>query len=332
MNQEEYKSIYHDILNSYSFYNDDENSFYIKHFCLKDLNLVNKRKVEVQSRAKKLGLLDEETQIKNLIDKDNWSKEKETEIVRLTQFIKDLKYTKSKLIVTRDLENINAQIKDGEKELNSIIKEKEELLGTTLESYTNKKISEYYVYISLYKDIDLKERFLTPQQFEDLEYEELYKLYFKYNIGISKLSEKNIKIIALSNFFLNSFYLCNDDPYVFFGKPVVNLTFTQTELFSVAKYFKSIITNSTVKPPDNVLNDPDALIDWYEGSKNASKAVVKAKGKNQDEVLGTSLVGASKGDLKRIGMENKDGIDLTKEAAKKGGSLSFQDLIKLHNA
>jgi len=48
--------------------------------------------------------------------------------------------------------------------------------------------------------------------------------------------------------------------------------------------------------------------------------------------LGTSLVGASKGDLKRIGMENKDGIDLTKEAAKKGGSLSFQDLIKLHNA
>jgi hypothetical protein len=332
LNQEDYKSIYHDILNGYSTYSDDEVFFYIKHFCLKDLNLINQRKAEVQRRARKLGLLDEETQIKNLIEKDNWSKDKENEIIRLNQFIKDLKYTKSKLIVTRDIENINNQIKDAEKNLNIIIKEKEELLGTTLESYTNKKISEYYVYISLYQDIDLKNRYLTAQQFEDLEYEELYKLYFKYNIGIAKLSEKNLKKIALSNFFLNSFYLCNDDPYTFFGKPVVDLTFTQTELFSLAKYFKNIITNSTVKPPDNVLNDPDALIDWYEGSKNASKAIGKAKGKNQDEVLGTSVVGASKGDLKRIGMENKDGIDLAKEAAKKGGSLSFQDLIKLHNA
>jgi len=332
LNQEEYKAIYHDILNGYSTYNDSDVFFYIKHFCLKDLDLINQKKSEIQRKARKLGLLDEETQIKNLIEKDNWSKDKEDEILRLNEFIKNLKYTKSKLIVVRDIENINNQIKDADKKLSIIIKEKEELLGTTLESYTNKKISEYYVYISLYKDIDLKNKYLTEQEFEDLEYEELYKLYLKYNIGIAKLSEKNIKKIALSNFFLNSFYLCNDDPYVFFGKAVINLTFTQTELFSFAKYFKNIITHSTVKPPDNVLNDPEALIDWYEGSKNASKTIEKTKNKNQNEALGTSLEGASKEDLKRIGMENKDGIDLVKEAAKKGGGLSFQDLIKLHNA
>lgn len=332
MNAEEYKLIYHDILNGYSFYSDNKDSFYIKHFCLKDLNLINKRKIDIENRAKKLGLLDEKAQLKNLIDKDSWSQEKEDELEKLKDFIKNLKYTKSKLIISRDIENMNIQIKENESKLNDILKERESLLGTTLESYSTKKINEYYVYVSLYKDESLKEKLLTSEQFEELEYEELYELYSKYNLGLSKINEKNLKKISLSGFFLNSFYLCNDDPYIFFGKPVIDLTFVQTELFSYAKYFKSIITNSTTKVPENVLNDPEALVDWYEGSKNAAQISRNMKGKNTEETLGSSLVGASKEDLKKMGMKSSDNISLTEEAKKKGGSLSFQDLIKLHDA
>lgn len=329
MNQEEYKLLYHDILNGYSFYTDDKTSFYIKHFGLQDLNIINTKKLAIERKAKKMGLLDEETQIKNLIEKDNWSMSKEEEINKIKQFIKDLNYTKSKLILLRDIDQINSQIKENEKILNDILTEKQELLGTTLETYTNKKLNEYYVYCSLYKDTDLKQKLLTEQEFEQLEYKELYELYTKYTIGLMDLNDKNIKKIALSNFFLNSFYLCDDDPYIFFGKSIINLTFIQTELFSCAKFFKNIISNSTTKPPENVLSDPDALIDWYEGSKNASKTVASVK---REDVLGSSIVGASDKDLKRMGLDNKDGISLVKEAEKKGGSLSFQDLIKLHNA
>ena len=329
MNQEEYKLLYHDILNGYSFYTDDTSSFYIKHFGLQDLNVINTKKLAIEHKARKMGLLDEETQIKNLIEKDNWSIAKEEEIKKITQFIKDLNYTKSKLILIRDIDQINIQIKENNKILNDILTEKQELLGTTLETYTNKKLNEYYVYCSLYKDTDLKQKLLTEQEFEQLEYKELYELYTKYTIGLVQLNDKNIKKIALSNFFLNSFYLCEDDPYIFFGKPIVNLTFIQTELFSCAKFFKNIISNSTTKPPENVLSDPEALIDWYEGSRNANKTVANTK---KEDVLGSSVVGASNKDLKRMGIENKDGISLIKEAEKKGGSLSFQDLIKLHNA
>ena len=155
-------------------------------------------------------------------------------------------------------------------------------------------------------------------------------MYGKYNIGLAPINEKNIKKIALSGFFLNSFYLSNDDPFIFYGKPIINLTFVQTELFSNAKYFKAIVTNSTVKPPDNVLNDPDALIEWYEGSKNASELMNKSK--KTEEALGSSVIGASKQDLEKMGMQNSGNISLTEEAKKKGGSLSFQDLIKLHNS
>lgn len=332
MNQEEYKILYHDILNGCSFYNDNKIAFYIKHFCTKDLNIVNKRKIEIENKAKKIGLLSEEVQLQNLISKDSWSKDREEEIIKLKDFIKNLKYTKSKLITSRDIEAVNIQLKENESKLNIISKEREEVLGITLESYTNKKINEYYVFVSLYKDEFLKKRLLDSQEFEDLEYEELYELYTKYNIGLSKLNEKNLKKIALCGFFLNSYYLCDDNPYTFFGKPIIDLTFIQTELFAYAKYFKSIITNSSTKVPDNIINDPEALVDWYEGSKNASKAASNMKNKNPEETLGSSFIGASKEDLKKIGLKNKDNISLTEEAKKKGGALSFQDLIKLHNA
>jgi len=330
LNQEDYKLIYHDIINGYSFYTDEVDSFYIKHFKLEDLNEVNKRKSQIENKARKLGLLDEETQIKNLIDKDNWSNEREEEISKLKSFIKDLRYTKSKLIITRDIDHINSQIKENEDKLNKILKEREELLGTTLESYSNKKISEYYIFLSIFKDERLKERLFTKEQFEELEYKELFQYYSKYNKGLSFLTEKNIKKVALSSFFLNSFYLCEDSPLIFFGKPVIELTFSQVELFAYGKYFKNILTNATTKPPDNVMDDPEALVDWYEGSKNANKAI--NKNSSNKEVLGASIVGASKQDLKKLGIDKQGGIDLVKEAEKKGGSLSFQDLIKLHNA
>ena len=99
-----------------------------------------------------------------------------------------------------------------------------------------------------------------------------------------------------------------------------------------AKYFKGILSNSSTKVPDNVINDPEALVDWYEGSKNAAELMRNTKNKNSEEALGTSLVGASKEDIKKMGIKNTDNISLTEEAKKKGGSLSFQDLIKLHNA
>jgi hypothetical protein len=332
LNQEEYKLIYYDIINGYSFYSDSKISFYIKHFSLQDINLVNTRKLKIEAKARKLGLLDEKTQMDNLIAKDNWSKAREEEVLKLRDFIKNLKYTKTKLILSRDIEDINKQIKENEDNLNSISAEKQELLGTTLESYTNKKINEYYVYCSLYKDESLINRLFTEEQFDELDYNELFEFYAKYNIGLSKITEKNIKKISLSGFFLNSFYLCDDDPYVFFGKPIINLTFSQIELFACAKYYKNILTNSTTRPPDNVMEDPEALIDWYEGSKNTNELLGKSKNKKSEETLGTSLVGASAEDLKKVGMENKDGISLVKEAEKKGGSLSFHDLIKLHNA
>ena len=51
-----------------------------------------------------------------------------------------------------------------------------------------------------------------------------------------------------------------------------------------------------------------------------------------DKTGGSSLVGASKEELQSLGAsdQNEEFVNLAKEAHKKGGELSMQDLMKLH--
>ena len=81
------------------------------------------------------------------------------------------------------------------------------------------------------------------------------------------------------------------------------------------------------------MKDPEGLIEWFEGTKNADELLNKNTKATQKDNVATSIVGATQEDLKRLGLksEEKNGdIDLAKEAAKKGGKLDMQDLIKLH--
>ena len=140
--------------------------------------------------------------------------------------------------------------------------------------------------------------------------------------------EANIKRIALSGFFLNNFYLCKDNPKIYFGKPVVELTYNQSELFSYGRYFKHILSDMKNKPSPEIMDDPDKLIEMYNIGQNSSK--MKQSAEDSDA---STVVGATKEDLERMGMSSPSedkGVSLSKEASKKGGKLSMDDLIKLH--
>ena len=135
----------------------------------------------------------------------------------------------------------------------------------------------------------------------------------------------------MSSFFLNNFYLCEDNPQIYYGKPVVELTYNQSELFSYGRYFKYILSEMKNKPHPDVMDDPDKLIELYNVGKNADK--IKESMENADA---STVVGATNEDLERMGLkaptdEPQQGISLAAEAAKKGGKLSMEDLMKLHS-
>ena len=133
-------------------------------------------------------------------------------------------------------------------------------------------------------------------------------------------------------FFCNYYYLCDDNPHIFYGKPVVDLTFYQAEMFAFGRYFKNLAQDAKVQPPDEIRNDPDKLIEFYEAKKNADAVMDKANERAGDKGGATSLVGATKEDLEALGYQQGQGttVSLTDVANKKGGSLSMEDFIQLH--
>ena len=151
-----------------------------------------------------------------------------------------------------------------------------------------------------------------------------------YNKNTKKFGSSNLKKISLSGFFTNLFYLCENNAYTFFGKPLVELTFYQVELFGYGRYYKSLMENSEAQVPDDVKEDPEKLVEWFESTKNAREVLDKSKG-SEKEGSATSLVGATKQDLKRLGLDNpNETINLAKKAAEKGGTLSMEDMMKIH--
>lgn len=295
-----------------------------------DIDIYNQQFLE---KAKNMGLPTEKEQEEYLIKEGLWEESKNKRIIELEKFLINLRTTKSKLFLKAQIEQINTEIEKNEIELRALKFERKDLIGFTAEDYTVKKINEYYMFISLFKDESLKERFFKEDDYDDLDNKEIISLIKNYNEVNSKFNEHNLKKISLAHYFSNIFYLSKDDPFIFYGKPLVELSFYQIELFSYGRYFKGILTNAKNKPPEYLMRDPDKLIEWFEGSKNVDEVLNKNSKVAQKDNVATSIVGATTEDLKRLGVKKDDdigGIDLTKEAAKKGGKLDMQDLIKLH--
>ena len=76
-----------------------------------------------------------------------------------------------------------------------------------------------------------------------------------------------------------------------------------------------------------IKKDPEALLDYA----NSSEAREEVKSKMNDSSSASTIVGATKEDLKRLGLDNpNETVNLAKKAAEKGGKLNMEDMMKLH--
>lgn len=326
------RRVYMDILRGFSKVTDTSyGDFYIKHIDNFDSEEIDEKGEEYKNHAIKQGLPSTKEKLKQLKQDESWTDEEECKINDLEKMISNLQITKSKTLLKAQIDQVQQQIKDTEKELQALKVEKASLIGYTSDVYASKKINEFYVLNTSYKDKELKKPLFNKQEFEELQERDISLLIKYYNDSSERAGEENIKRIALSGFFLNSFYICEDNPQIYYGKPVVELTYNQGELFSYGKYFKHILSEMKNKPHPDVMDDPDKLIELYNVGQNADK--MKESMENADA---STVVGATSEDLERMGIkgpsdEPQKGISLAKEAAKKGGKLSMEDLMNLHS-
>jgi len=326
------KTSYWEIVQGSSGFEFNKQMYYMKHLSAQDAGIIEAKENFYFNKAKSQGIPTNQEKIEELIKENLYDPKNDKRILDLKLSLATMKKTRSKLYLTRDLNNIDKQIKETSQELNKLLETKESLLETTCERYTAKRMNEFYIYYSVYSDINCKNHSFILKDFEELDQFELNSLVDGYADTSLKFNSTNLKRIAVSNFFLNYFYLSDDNPYFFFGKPVSDLTFYQIELFGYARYFKDLMSKSTVKHPDEYNEDLDKLIDWYESGNNLEKIQEEnnQKAGKETAVQAVSVMGASKEDLKKLKKENTGAISLEEAAKKKGGSLNFEDLIKLH--
>ena len=111
------------------------------------------------------------------------------------------------------------------------------------------------------------------------------------------------------------------NPTIFYGKPIMELTNYQQDLFQSGVRFKSIIENEGKSPPP--ANSLQELVDWYD------KKITKKD--DEKETAGSTVFGASREELDSLEGEQTSGMNLHdafKESGKK--QLSLHDMLKLH--
>ena len=328
------KLIFNQILLGHTPFSYKDSAVFIKHFSNLDLSLIDIYREEQFQYARSKGVPSLQDKLDSLIKDNLWSKDKDKEITNVKDFLVNLRHSRTKYTSKKDKNIVDKEIKIYEDRLFNLTIEKDNLIGKTSEQFADKKVNEYYLYLSLYKDSHLKEQFFSAENFDELDEFELTQLLLSYNKRMELFNHIIFKKIALSPAFSNLFYLCDDNIYSFYGRPVIDLSFYQIQIFSYAKGFKNTLQNSKVQPDVVTLNDPDKLLIWLDSAQNSDRLIGESslQDTNDTKVLSdnVSLVGLDKQEIKDMGLEvtNDDKI---KEALKnsKSGELGLEDLLKI---
>lgn len=318
------KGLYQEICLGFSEFKISGKPIFVKHLSEVELGELSSRKNTYASIAVEKKLEYKEDKLIFLIKHELWDRAKEDEIDKLKKTISDNKLILKNLFIKSQVNKIKNIITKAEKDLSYITLERNQALGFCVEDYIDKRYNEDYVLHSFYEDRDLKNKAFNEAHIDETSLEEFHSYIDIINSFHDKFSYKEIKRIAACSFLMNLFSLSNDNAYFFFGKFIKDLTSFQSSLFSQCRYFSNLIQNKAdSSPPDDIADDPDKMIDWYELVASSDNTP-----ESSEEHAGIGYHGASQEELQK--MAGGKGINISEEAAKKGGGLSTRDFLKMH--
>lgn len=314
---------YSEIIHGFSLTTFKDSVIYLRHFSSLDNLEIDFLYKESFDKVVAKGYPTEAERMAQLEKDHLWTKGDENNIKNLRDYIENLSIAKKKAFLRQHIDSINQQVLEQEKTISTMLSKREFLIGQTAEKATRKKVDSRLVFKSLFYDAKFERPVYSEQEFEELDNEELSTLFVMYNKTMDNFSQTNIKKIALCPFFQNAFYL-TESVYEFYGKPVCFLTNFQIQLSAFGNYYKQILSGS-IKPPEEMLSDPDKLEDWYSGKTNADQVLEKAARGDNDNI---SIMGATREDLKNYGYE-QEGVDIAKATREAGGTLDMEAILKL---
>ena len=321
-----YKRIFRDTVQAFSVGIYERETVYIKHLGICDQVELEDVKISYFEKAKARGIPTEEDMLQYLRGEGGWTDEDDQKISELEGYIERLNYNKRNLYLKSQLDHQDKLVAKAREELQKKIQEKLDLVGNTCESYAEKRCTDYYIIRSFYYDNQFIKPIFLEESFDDVSSQELRTVSTIYSNVFEAFSDYNFQKLVLEDFYNPMMNLC-ESTMEFFGKPITFLTHYQLRLMVYTKMFKNIL-QSEEEIPVEMRNDPERLMDWArnpKGRERAKETLAKAEGG------GAGIFGATKDDLKSLGVDSDDpgNVSLHEAVKKKGGSLSMEDLMKL---
>lgn len=276
-NGNEAKQLYSEICRGYSSVfmgENEENEFlYIKHLS----ELENTDFFEILQKyeeiAESRGLPTEKEKLEQLNEMGAWTNAEERDRKDLIESISFSKGQQPKLALKSQQEACRIDIENKEKLLKEKSEIRESVLDVTSESWASKKTLKYQIFFTFFKDENLQNPLFDESVYDEYGEEDLWEYVVLMNNHNKWFSDSNLKKIVAWPFFLNSYFLLDEDPTNYFGKPMVDLSINQTDLLSNGRWIKGILTQCGKNPPDNLYEDLDALLNWY----NAEQGKIQSK-------------------------------------------------------
>lgn len=298
----------------------EKSRVFLKHFDLNDQIEIDEYYESIYSRVKEKGLPTNDEAFEFIKSEGLWTRQDDRELTDAHMFLEGMTRRRESLIIPSQIDALEKQMQGAKEEVQKLELKKNGLLNETCESYSEKKVNDFTVWLLFYKDPHLVDRLFTWKEFYEIEKSELNAMFSVFLQKTQHLSTANIKQMSLAPFFMNYFNLIGKNTHLFFDKQVYQLSYNQVTLLSYAKVFQNILEN-VENIPDEIRDKPDALLDFAESSKKAQKFKSRAGQKD-----GYSVVGASKQDMKKMGIgRGDDTVDISQLARAKGGKLGLQD-------
>ena len=257
---EQLKLIYQDIVNGYSLL---ENIF-IKHFSESSHARIIEQKQNLILGYNEQGLPTNEDRQKEILEQKLWSQEKEDRIIQLQYIISDNEKYAQTMVVPSQKEAIMKIVNQSKNELIVLNHEKTGVMGPTCEVFAGKELENFFILELFYKDDKLSIPYLSREELDAMENDELEPLKITLNKVFSKIQESHIQKVGCMPFFLNTLGIVRDRPETFFRRPIHSLSFHQHNLLSTGLRNLNIGSQTEGTPPSLQHSTVEELVKWYD--------------------------------------------------------------------
>jgi hypothetical protein len=295
---------------------------FVRHFSLRDQNLISTFYEKYEKIAISKGIETSEQIYKRLKEEGDWTEEDDLKISEMRTYVENLKKTKSKIFLPSQKDSHQKLIDEEESKLNFLLSKKSELVSVSAEDFANKRANEEFLRSLVYKDEKLENLAFSDEEFGELSSTDVMEISKKYYEISKNLSDINIQKIVLQDFF-NMYMSACENPYFFYGKFITDLSVFQVKLCLFGRIFYNIFQYHD-DVPEEIKKEPQAIFDFVESKKNRESF----KDKYKDGA--TAVFGATEKDLEILDPSARK-ISLSEEIKKNGGSLNMDQMIKLMN-